>query len=87
MIGVSVDSEYTHHAWKNTPYEKGGIGDVQYPLVADITKEISRSYGVLFNESVALRGLFLIDKEGNAVERFAPTKTPEEVAEIVPKYL
>jgi peroxiredoxin (alkyl hydroperoxide reductase subunit C) len=64
VIGVSVDSHFTHLAWKNTPVESGGIGNVQYPLVADITKEISRSYGVLFNESVALRGLFLIDKEG-----------------------
>ena len=64
VIGVSVDSHFTHLAWKNTPVEKGGIGNVQYPLVAVITKEISRSYGVLFNESVALRGLFLIDKDG-----------------------
>ena len=64
VIGVSVDSHFTHLAWKNTPREKGGIGNVQYPIVADITKEIARSYGVLFNESVALRGLFLIDKEG-----------------------
>ena len=64
VIGVSVDSHFTHLAWKNTPVKNGGIGNVQYPLVADITKEIARSYGVLFNESVALRGLFLIDKEG-----------------------
>ena len=64
LIGVSVDSHFTHLAWKNTPREKGGIGQVRYPLVADITKEIARSYGVLFNESVALRGLFLIDKNG-----------------------
>ena len=64
VIGVSVDSHFTHLAWKNTPRQKGGIGNVQYPLVADITKEIARSYGVLFNESLALRGLFLIDKEG-----------------------
>ena len=64
VIGVSVDSHFTHLAWKNTPRQKGGIGNVQYPLVADITKEIARSYSVLFNESVALRGLFLIDKEG-----------------------
>jgi len=64
VIGVSVDSHFTHLAWKNTAVDKGGIGNVQYPLVADITKEICRSYGVLFNESVALRGLFLIDKEG-----------------------
>jgi len=64
VIGVSVDSHFTHLAWKNTPREKGGIGNVQYPLVSDLTKEIARSYGVLLNDSVALRGLFLIDKDG-----------------------
>jgi len=64
VIGVSVDSHFTHLAWKNTPREKGGIGNVQYPLVADLKKEIARSYGILFNDSIALRGLFLIDKEG-----------------------
>lgn len=64
LIGVSVDSQYTHYAWKNTPVEEGGIGDIQYPLVADLGKTIARDYGVLFNEEVALRGLFLIDKEG-----------------------
>ncbi len=64
VIGVSVDSHYTHLAWKNTPRDQGGIGLIQYPLVADLNKNISRQYGVLFDESVALRGLFLIDKEG-----------------------
>jgi peroxiredoxin (alkyl hydroperoxide reductase subunit C) len=64
VIGVSVDSHYTHLAWKNTAPENGGIGKVQYPLVADLSKRISESYGVLFNGEVALRGLFLIDKEG-----------------------
>ncbi len=64
VVGVSVDSHFSHWAWKNTPVEKGGIGNIQYPLVADLTKQISRDYGVLFNEAVALRGLFLIDKEG-----------------------
>ena len=64
VIGVSVDSHFTHLAWKNTDVNQGGIGNVQYPLVADITKEIARQYGVLHDESVALRGLFLIDKEG-----------------------
>ena len=64
VIGASVDSHFSHMAWKNTPVNKGWIGHVRFPLVADITKEISRSYGVLLNDSVALRGLFLIDKEG-----------------------
>jgi peroxiredoxin (alkyl hydroperoxide reductase subunit C) len=64
VIGVSVDSHFTHLAWKETEPKKGGIGNIQYPLVADLTKEIARDYGVLFNDAVALRGLFLIDKEG-----------------------
>jgi peroxiredoxin (alkyl hydroperoxide reductase subunit C) len=64
VIGVSVDSHFTHLAWKNTPRNEGGIGNVQYPLVADLKKNISRDYGVLFNDSIALRGLFLIDKKG-----------------------
>jgi peroxiredoxin (alkyl hydroperoxide reductase subunit C) len=64
LIGISVDSHFTHLAWKETEIEKGGIGNVQYPLVSDIKKEIARAYGVLHEDSVALRGLFLIDKEG-----------------------
>ena len=64
VIGVSIDSEFSHFAWKNTEPKNGGIGNIQYPLVSDIKKEISNSYGVLFDDAVALRGLFLIDKEG-----------------------
>jgi peroxiredoxin 2/4 len=64
VIGVSVDSKFTHLAWKNTPVENGGIGNIQYPLVADIKKEIARAYGILFGDAVALRGLFLIDTRG-----------------------
>lgn len=64
VIGVSVDSQYTHYAWKNTPRDRGGIGPIRYPLVADLDKKISESYGVLLDGRVALRGLFLIDKAG-----------------------
>jgi peroxiredoxin (alkyl hydroperoxide reductase subunit C) len=64
VIGVSVDSHFTHLAWKNTPRDQGGIGEINYPLVADLDKSISREYGVLSGDSVALRGLYLIDKEG-----------------------
>ena len=64
VIGVSVDSKFTHLAWKNTPVENGGIGNIQYPLVQDLNKSIARSYGILFNDAVALRGLFLIDPRG-----------------------
>jgi len=65
VIGVSVDSHFTHLAWKNTPVEKGGIGQVKFPLVADLTKNIARDYDVLIESAgVALRGTFLIDKNG-----------------------
>jgi peroxiredoxin 2/4 len=64
VIGVSVDSKFTHLAWKNTKLEDGGIGDIQYTLVSDLNKNIAREYGILFNEAVALRGLFLIDTKG-----------------------
>jgi peroxiredoxin 2/4 len=64
VIGVSVDSKFTHYAWKNTKQEDGGIGNIQYPLVSDLNKNIAQSYGILFNDSVALRGLFLIDTKG-----------------------
>jgi len=63
-ISVSVDSHFSHWAWKNTPVEKGGIGNVQFPMVSDLTKKISRDYGVLLDETVSLRGLFLIDRRG-----------------------
>ena len=62
VIGVSIDSQFTHFAWKNTPVDQGGVGDIQFPMVADIDKSITRSYDILLNESVALRGSFLIDK-------------------------
>ena len=65
VIGVSVDSKFTHLAWKNTPLDQGGIGDIQYILVSDLKKEIAKDYGVLFEDAgVALRGLFLIDTKG-----------------------
>lgn len=64
VVAVSVDSHFTHLAWKNTPVEKGGLGNVQFPMVADLTKAIARSYGVLVGDSVALRGTFLIDRAG-----------------------
>lgn len=65
LIGVSVDSKFTHFAWLNTPIEKGGIQGVSYPLVADLTKSIATDYDVLKeDEGVAYRGLFIIDKEG-----------------------
>ena len=64
VIGVSIDSQFTHHAWRNTPVDKGGIGPVQFPIVADVSHEIVRAYGVEHPGGVALRASFLIDKSG-----------------------
>ena len=65
ILGVSVDSEFSHLAWTQTDRKSGGVGDLAYPLVADIKKEISAAYNVLDPEAgVALRGLFIIDKDG-----------------------
>lgn len=64
VIGVSIDSQFTHLAWKNTPVNTGGIGKVGYPLVADIKHEIARAYDVEAEGGVAYRGSFLIDKVG-----------------------
>jgi alkyl hydroperoxide reductase subunit AhpC len=64
VIGVSVDSHYTHLAWISLPRNQGGLGGLDYPLVADLNKEIARSYDVLLDAGIALRGLFLIDKDG-----------------------
>ncbi|ACA32446.1 peroxiredoxin C [Histophilus somni] len=65
IIGVSIDSEFTHNAWRNTPVDNGGIGQVQYALVADIKHDIAKAYGIEHPEAgVALRASFLIDKEG-----------------------
>ena len=64
VIGVSIDSQFSHFAWRETPVEKGGIGRINFPLVADLTKQISKDYDVLLDNGVALRGSFLIDKDG-----------------------
>lgn len=64
VIGVSIDSQFTHLAWKNTPVNNGGIGKVGYPLVADIKHEICQAYDVEAAGGVAYRGSFLIDKLG-----------------------
>lgn len=75
LIGISVDSHFSHLAYKNTSINNGGIGKIQYPLVSDITKNIARSYNVLFNDSVALRGTFLID-ENFTIRHFTVNDLP-----------
>ncbi len=64
VVGVSIDSQFTHLAWKNTPVDQGGLGQVRFPMVADLSKEIARSFGVLTGGTVALRGSFLVDRAG-----------------------
>lgn len=64
VVGISVDSQYTHYAWRNTPVEKGGIGPVRFPMVADVKHDIVRAYGVEHPDGVALRASFLIDRNG-----------------------
>jgi len=64
VVAVSIDSQFTHNAWRNTPVDKGGIGGVDYTLVADVKHEICRAYGVEHAAGVALRAAFIIDKKG-----------------------
>ncbi|MEX0269221.1 peroxiredoxin [Leptolyngbyaceae cyanobacterium UHCC 1019] len=64
VLGASVDSEFSHLAWIQSDRKSGGVGDLNYPLVADIKKEISAAYNVLTDDGIALRGLFIIDKDG-----------------------
>lgn len=64
LIGISVDSVYVHYAWRETPREKGGIGRVGFPIVADVKHEITRAYGIEHSDGVALRASFLIDRGG-----------------------
>ncbi|MBX6377493.1 MAG: peroxiredoxin [Clostridia bacterium] len=65
VLGISVDNVYCHRAWIETPEEKHGLGPIRFPLASDITKEVSRAYGVLNEqEGTARRGLFIIDPDG-----------------------
>jgi peroxiredoxin (alkyl hydroperoxide reductase subunit C) len=65
VLGISIDSHFSHSAWRSTPRDQGGVGELQYPLISDLDKSISRQYGVLLEKpGIALRGLFLLDKKG-----------------------
>ena len=64
LISCSIDSHFTHLAWRNTPRAEGGLGDIQYPMLADLNKQIAEDYGVLLPGGISLRGLFLIDQKG-----------------------
>lgn len=62
VVGISVDSHFSHLAWKNTPYNKGGVGNIQFPLVSDLTKKISSAYNVLNEDGISMRGTFFLDE-------------------------
>jgi alkyl hydroperoxide reductase subunit AhpC len=64
VIGVSVDSQFSHLAWVNTPRKEGGLGELRYPLLSDLSKNTARDYGVLLDAGISLRGLFIINPEG-----------------------
>ena len=64
VVGVSVDSPFTHLAWKNTPRNQGGLGDIDFPLLADLNKQAAADYEVLLKDGIAARGVFIIDQDG-----------------------
>jgi len=68
VMGISVDSKFAHYAWANTPIKHGGIGNIHFPLISDISKDISKAYDVLLNNTVAVRATVLIDK--NSIIRY-----------------
>jgi alkyl hydroperoxide reductase subunit AhpC len=88
VLGVSIDSQYSHLAWYNTPRNKGGIAGTTFPVLADVTKTLSRDYGVLDEaKGIALRGLFLINPEGNVMSEtvnfFGVGRNVEETLRLV----
>lgn len=64
VVGVSVDSPYTHLAWKNTPRNEGGLGQIDFPLLADLNKQAAKDYEALLDDGIAARGVFIIDGDG-----------------------
>ncbi|OIQ20868.1 MAG: thioredoxin peroxidase [Bacteriovorax sp. MedPE-SWde] len=90
VIGCSVDSEFSHLAWTQQPRNKGGLGEIAYPLLADLTKEVARSYGVLMDDAVAFRGTFIID-DNNVVQQcsinnLSVGRNVDEIARLVEGY-
>lgn len=64
VLGVSIDSQFSHNSWMKMPRKEGGIQGLKYPLLADVNKTVAQDYGVLMPAGIALRGLFVIDPEG-----------------------
>lgn len=90
IVGISVDSKFTHLAWKNTPRNDGGLGQIDYPLVSDLNKTISQSYGVLLEGGIAARGVFIIDPDGNiqsyTVNNLPVGRNVDEVLRLIKGY-
>ena len=90
VIGCSVDSEFSHLAWTQQPRNKGGLGEISFPLLSDLTKDIAKNYGVLMDDAVAFRGTFIID-DNNVVQQcsinnLSVGRNVEEVARLVEGY-
>jgi peroxiredoxin (alkyl hydroperoxide reductase subunit C) len=88
VLGVSVDSEHTHSAWRNTDIKDGGIGQLQFPLLADIDREMMLSYGVMNNSpNIALRGTIIIDPKGlvriQHINDLPIGRNPDEILRLV----
>ncbi len=87
LVGVSIDSQFTHLAWRNTLTENGGVGQVRFPMVADVKHTITQAYGIEHPEGVALRASFLIDKVGvvqhQAVNNLPIGRNVDEILRIV----
>eukprot|EP00923_Selenidium_pygospionis_P045544 GHVN01078663.1.p1 GENE.GHVN01078663.1~~GHVN01078663.1.p1 ORF type:complete len:146 (+),score=22.18 GHVN01078663.1:122-559(+) len=64
ILGISIDSKFVHHQWRSTPLDRGGIGELNFPLLSDVARTTAKDYGVLLEEGMSLRGLFLIDPQG-----------------------
>ena len=90
VIGCSVDSTFSHLAWANTPRKEGGLGEIRYPLLSDLRKDIAADYGVLLDGGVAARGLFIIDDKGilqsYTVNNLAVGRSVDEVLRLVQGY-
>ncbi len=90
VIGCSVDSHFSHLAWANTPRKEGGLGEIKYPLLSDIKKEVAWNYGVLLDGGVAARGIFLIDDKGilqtYTVNNLAVGRSVDETLRLVQGY-
>jgi peroxiredoxin (alkyl hydroperoxide reductase subunit C) len=87
LVAVSVDSHFSHLAWKNTPYSKGGLGNIQIPMVSDFNKIASRIYNVLHDDGMSLRGTFIIDEDfivrNLSVNDFPIGRNVDEVIRII----